>query len=83
MPTIRITVDGKPAVTVEQAADRYGLKPASVRSLLVRNDVEPDAYLDGRKPLYVTSRLDAIVKARPGKGEPGVPRPERRKPLAE
>lgn len=76
MPTIRITINGKRALTVGMASERYDLKPASVRSLVHRAGVEPDAELDG-KPLYLVVTLDAIVRARPGKGAPGRLRPHR------
>lgn len=70
VPTIRITVDGKLALTVEQAALRYGLARSSMRSVLVRLNppVEPVAELDGRKKLYPATPLDRAMKARPGKG---------------
>lgn len=68
MPTIRITVDGRLALTVEQAAARYGIQPSSMSAALVRLGVQPDAALDGRKKLYLAASLDAIMKARPGKG---------------
>lgn len=80
MPRIRITIDGKLAVTVEQAARRYGIGPSSVRAALHRfgDAITPAAYLDGRKPLYLATELDAAMKARPGRGARGVPRPHRR-----
>lgn len=68
MPAVRITVDGRLAVTVEQAAERYGLAASSVRAIITRERIEPDAELDGRKKLYLATRLDAILRARPGKG---------------
>lgn len=68
MPHVRITIDGKTALTVEQAATRYGLKPSSMSAALSRLAVEPDAELDGRKKLYLATRLDEIIKTRPGKG---------------
>lgn len=73
MPTIRITVDGKVALTVEQAAERYGLAASSMRAALTRlgDAVAQVAMLDGRKPLYNQAALDAAMKARPGKGSPG------------
>jgi len=67
-PRVRITIDGRTAVTVEQAAARYGLKPGSMSAALSRLGVQPDAQLDGRKKLYLVARLDEIMKARPGKG---------------
>lgn len=67
-PAIRITVDGRLALTVQQAADRYGLRPSSITAALSRLGVEPDAHLDDKKKLYLATRLDAIMKGRPGKG---------------
>lgn len=76
MPTIRITVDGKLALTVEQAAERYGLQPSSMRGELTRlkGVITPVDHLDGRKPLYLAAALDTVMGNRPGKGGPGVPR---------
>lgn len=77
MPTVRITVDGKVALTVEQAAERYELRPSSMRGELTRlgGTIEPVAMLDGRKPLYLAAALDAAMAGRKGRGAPGVPRP--------
>ncbi len=68
MPTITIHIDGQPALTIQQAADRYSLAETSIRGELRRYNVTPDAHLDGRKPLYLTARLDEIMASRPGKG---------------
>jgi hypothetical protein len=68
MPQIRITVDGRLALTVEQAATRYKMEASSVRSMISRLQLEPAASLDGRKHLYLAAALDVAVKARPGKG---------------
>ena len=68
MPVVRITVDGRLALTVEQAAQRYRLTPASMRSALARLRMAAAAELDGRKQLYLARELDAAMKARPGKG---------------
>ena len=65
---ILITIDGRAALTVEQAATRYGLKPNSMSAALSRGGVQPDGELDGRKKLYLVAHLDALMKARPGKG---------------
>ena len=67
-PRVRITIDGRAALTVEQAAARYGLRLGSMSAALSRLGVQPDAHLDGRKKLYLATRLDEIMKARPGKG---------------
>lgn len=73
MARVRITVDGKLALTVEQAAERYGLQPSSMRGELTRLGpaVRPAAMLDGRKPLYLAAELDGIMRSRPGRGAPG------------
>lgn len=70
MPVIRITVDGRLALTVEQAAARYGLQPSSMSAALTRlgDQVQVAAELDGRKKLYFAADLDQVMKARPGKG---------------
>lgn len=67
-PQIRITIDGRLALTVEQAAERYGLTRGGMSAALSRLTVAHDAMLDGRKPLYLASRLDKAMKERPGKG---------------
>lgn len=68
MANIRITVDGRVALTVEQAAERYNLPTASMRTALARLALTPAADLDGRKHLYYVRDLDPAMKARPGKG---------------
>lgn len=67
MPIVRITLDGKLAYTVEQAADKHGMGPSSMRSVIARAGLEPDAEI-GRKNLYLATRITAMLKARPGKG---------------
>jgi hypothetical protein len=71
---IRITVDGKLALTVEQAAVRYGFTDSAMRTVLTRlrqagnGAAIPVATLDGRKPLYAAVPLDRAMKNRPGRG---------------
>lgn len=67
-PQIRITVDGRAALTVEQAAARYKVEHSSMRAIISRLQLQPAAALDGRKSLYLVAALDAAIKARPGKG---------------
>lgn len=69
-PTIRITVNGKPALTVAQAAERLGMAPSSVRSAITRLGaaLEPAAHLDSRTPLYYVTALDRALARRPGRG---------------
>jgi hypothetical protein len=67
--TIRITYDGKLALTTAQAARRYGLELATMRKSLSRLPIKPlPEALDDRTPLYSATELDAAMKARPGKG---------------
>jgi hypothetical protein len=69
-PTIRITVNGKAALTVAQAAARHDLEPSSMRAALSRlgDAIEPAAWLDSRTPLYYITALDKAMAARPGRG---------------
>lgn len=67
-PEIRITADGRLALTTAQAAVRYGRTLANMRTLLSRLRVEPVAHLDSRTPLYAAVPLDKAIKAMPGKG---------------
>jgi hypothetical protein len=76
-PTIRITVGGKLALTVEQAAARLGVPPKTLSGELTRykDAIRPAAELDGRKKLYLQSEIDQWWKSRPGRGAPGKPKP--------
>lgn len=78
-PRIRITVDGKPALTVEQAAERKGVGASTMRGELTRHRraIKPVAELDGRKKLYLEADIDSFWDARPGRGAPGIPKPHR------
>jgi hypothetical protein len=68
MDRIRITIGGRLALTVEQAAERYHLQPGSMSAVISRGQIQPDATLDGKKKLYLAARLDEVMKGRPGKG---------------
>jgi hypothetical protein len=68
MPTIRITVDGKLALTLAQAAERHALGIDAMRKAISRAGIEPVAELDARTPLYLAAAIVAAMKARPGKG---------------
>ncbi len=76
MPIIRITVDGRLALTIEQAAQQWGIKPDSIAGELSRHRdaIEVADMLDGRKPLYFAADIDRMMRARPGRGAPGRPR---------
>lgn len=68
MDRIRITIGGRLALTVEQAAERYHMRPSSMSAAISRGQIQPDGMLDGKKKLYLAARLDEIMKGRPGKG---------------
>lgn len=81
-PVIRITVDGRPALTVAQAAARLGIPASGLRRDLAREAGAPVpvAPLDARTPLYDAGDIDAFgeqLQQRPGKGAPGKPRPHK------
>lgn len=78
-PRVRITVDGKPAFTVEQAAAHLGVPAKTLSGELTRykGAIQPAAELDGRKKLYLVKDINAWWAARPGKGSPGTPKPPR------
>ncbi len=67
---IRITVNGKLAYTVEQAAAKYGVGPSSMRSVIARagGQIEEAGRLDGKKALYLAAALDRLMAGRPGRG---------------
>lgn len=80
-PVIRITVNGKPALTVAQAAERLGMTQSGLRRDLTREPgaPEPVAPLDARTPLYAARDIDAFGKQlqqRPGKGKRRKAKPE-------
>ena len=68
MPQIRITVDGRLALTIGQAAQRKGVEPATMRQAIRRMNLQPVGSLDGRTDLYAAADLDAAWSTRPGKG---------------
>lgn len=74
-PRVRITVDGRLALTIEQAAERYGLASSSMRAVISRLRIQPAAHLDGDRPdavrrrgLYMAKELDVVMRSRPGRG---------------
>ena len=60
MPDIRITVDGRPALTTEQAAHRHGRGLSQMRTLISRYKVKPVAYLNPRMALYDEGQIAAL-----------------------
>lgn len=75
-PEVRITVNGRQALTYNLAAEKHGLTPDAVRMALGRAGVEPCGKLE-RLPLFYATEVSAALKARPGRGAPGVSRPHR------
>lgn len=67
MTEVRITVDGRRALTVEMIAERYGLEPPSVRSFLKRAALRPVADL-GKKKVYDARAVAEARKHSPGRG---------------
>ncbi len=63
---IKITVNGKVALTVEMIAKRWGITPKSVSVEISRRGLEHDSMLDGKKKLYLVQKVNAVK--RPGKG---------------
>ncbi len=72
---IRITVNGRHAMTVDQLAAELGIKPGSMRPALKRLGVTPDAHLDGRTPLYLAEPTLKALSGRPGRW-PSKPHPQ-------
>lgn len=68
MATIRITVDGRLALTTGQLADEFGLTPAGMRTILGRLGVDAVAKLDDRTPLYPAVETRKALRERPGRG---------------
>ena len=88
-PVVRITVDGKLALTLKQVADRYGIPQPGLRRDLSREadapkPIEPPP-IDERTPAYWFQEIDRFIKReRPGRGAPGKPRAlPKRKPAAQ
>lgn len=73
MSEVRITVGGRLALTVRQALDRYRERyeiasMEAMHSIIRRAELEADGHIDGRTPLYLARKLDALMESRPGKG---------------
>lgn len=67
-PKIRITIDGRVALTVAMAAERKGVAEGTMSSAISRDRIEHDGMLDGKKKIYLQSKIDAWWPKRPGKG---------------
>lgn len=77
-PAIRITVNGRRAVTVDMAAAEHDMSHDAMRKTLDRAGAQPiPGARIGRQPLYAASAVTAAISQRPGRGAPGVARPYR------
>lgn len=75
MADVKITVGGKPALTVGGLAARYEIDSLdTMRSIIRRAGVEPAGHADGRTPVYLITVMDKAMAMR--KGTPGRPRKE-------
>lgn len=73
MSEVRITVGGRLALTVRQALDRYREyhpinSVEAMHAIIRRAALKPDGHVDGRTPVWLAKRLDALMESRPGKG---------------
>lgn len=68
---IRITLNGRHAMTRPQLAVALDLDPAAadttLRHALRRAGIEPDAHLDARTPLYYAAPTLKKLRSRPGR----------------
>lgn len=65
---IKITLNGKHAMTLAQLAAALGLaRDTAVRHALRRAGITPDGHLDARTPLYLAAPTLKALKARPGR----------------
>jgi len=60
---VEIRHGGRLALTVGQAAVRYGMSRNAVQKRLVRAAVEPLASVDGRTPVYDADKLREVLAA--------------------
>jgi hypothetical protein len=71
---LHIEYAGRLALTITQAAERYGLERDAARKAIMRLEeegkvkrLEPDP-IDARTPLYDAEELDGAMGSRPGRG---------------
>jgi hypothetical protein len=67
-PRVRITVNGRVALTVAMAATRKGVAEGTMSSAISRDRIEHDGMLDGKKKVYLQSKIDQWWDNRIGKG---------------
>lgn len=67
-PEIRITVDGKLALTTAQLAAEMGIEPVTARTEIKRLAITPVAHLDSRTPLYAAVPTRKTMRERTGRG---------------
>jgi hypothetical protein len=76
MQNVRVTVEGRPAVTVEQIAAQLGISVDAAYKLVSRYELESPGQIG---KVYYQADVTAAARKRPGTGSPGQPRPGRRK----
>lgn len=73
MAQVQHSVDGKPAMTIAELQQRYGIDSyETMRSHLRRLGIEPAGKANGKTLLYFVQAVDEAMAAR--KGTPGRPR---------
>jgi len=78
-PVIRITINGRPAETIEMAATRCGIAVDTMRKALNRSGRQAEGSLGARIPLYLAKTVNEIIATRPGRGVGGG-RPRKQQP---
>lgn len=70
-PDVEVKINGRPALTIEQLAELGGITVAAAYKLVSRAKLTPAGRIGN-----VYDEADArLALNRPGKGNPGVPRP--------
>jgi hypothetical protein len=73
-PDVKITVNGRPAITAAEIARRAGIEPSAVHSFIRRSGLQDVARLGYA---YDEEQVDQVLANRPGRGAPGRPKPLR------
>jgi predicted Zn-dependent protease len=76
MQHVKVTVDGRPALTIEQIATQLDISVDAAYKLVSRYKLESPGQIG---KVYYQADVTATARKRPGTGAPGQPRPARRK----
>lgn len=74
LPEIAVTVNGRRMLRIEDIAARAGITHDAAYSIVSRAKKRPDARIGN---VYDEAEVELLLRDRPGKGGPGVPRPHR------